>query len=645
MRFQGILSFLCSLSTAVLAAPQDQTVLSATTLPNWQYYYDADAGQHQANFSALSNAGYQPISLSAYGQPPNERYAAVWVQRPNTGFVGVHNTDGTGYQSFFNEWSQQGFTSTIISVTGPSSSAVYSGIMVKNGVMNWYQKCGLTNSQFYVELANAQSQRYILKSFTEFGDGTSADRRYCGVWWPNNQYDKSTYFVDESYSALQSTFNAELTKPYWRLSYLSISEDRLASSTFDDTYVGAWVAQIGMSAATLVSVTAEQQAAGRYPIHLQGGGTGSNTQFGAIWASQDIPSPRTWQVSGSVTGFKNNGQASTQADTLFQSWMQANGVRQAQFTVGKNGNTLLQKAYSWSETARHATAVNDVFLLASNSKMFVEATIQTLYNSNKLTPSTLVYPLLGYTNTPDPRLQQITVDQLLTHYGGLNDTQSGFDPTYSMRQIAIAQNLGPNPALTKDVVDFMSRYTLDYNPGAGYAYSNYGYLLLSYVVEHVTGMSYYDYLSSAVLQPGGYDVRQWPTSPSAHVNDPITQESMYTGLNAAQPQSSDLIADIFGGDGMYKEDCYGPAALAASATTLSKFIFTHAVWGIGGRVPGAARSGSTPGTRTWAESDFNGLDWAVTVNTRDFPPSAQDPFDVTLCSTNIPAFLSANPTS
>ena len=34
------------------------------------------------------------------------------------------------------------------------------------------------------------------------------------------------------------------------------------------------------------------------------------------------------------------------------------------------------------------------------------------------------------------------------------------------------------------------------------------------------------------------------------------------------PQSQTLIADIFGGDDMYKDDCYGLAALAASATTL-----------------------------------------------------------------------------
>jgi hypothetical protein len=69
-----------------------------------------------------------------------------------------------------------------------------------------------------------------------------------------------------------------------------------------------------------------------------------------------------------------------------------------------------------------------------------------------------------------------------------------------------------------------------------------------------------------------------------------------------------------------------------------------AVWGIGPRAPGFARSGSTPGTSTFAESLFNGLDWSVTINTRDFPPSKQDPLN-NLWNFTIPGFLSANPTA
>ena len=577
MKADIVVALLGWLFATILAAPTDlshkERSLAERNVPAWQFYYDVTSAQHQTNFDKWSAAGYQMISLSAYGQPPNNRYAAVWVQRPSPSYWAIHEASGSTYQSWFDSHASNGYVSTIITVTGPASNPIFAGIMVQNGVTNWYQKCGLTNSQYVAELNNAQSNRYILKSFTEYG--SSSGRLYCGIWYYNDEFDKYTSWIDESYSDYQATFNAETTKPYWRPSYLSVSEDHQISSEFVDTDIGSWVARHGMTANDLQSEYETQKAEGRYIIHLQGGGTGGNANFAALWGEQDIPTPRSWRAAGTITGFQNNAVAETQADSLMENFMKTNGVRQAQFTVGKNGNILLQKAYSWSEATRHTTAANDVFLLASISKAFLEATVQTLYNSGKLTSSTKVYPLLGYTNTPDARLQEITVDQLLTHYGGLNDSQSGFDPAYSMREIAHAQNTGSNPASVKNIVDYMSRYTLDFNPGAGYAYSNYGYILLSYVVEHVTGMAYYDYLSQAVLTPGGYDVRKWLTSPSAHTNDPITQESKYTGLSAAQPQSPNLVADIFGGDDQYKENCFGEGALAASATTLVDFIHTH----------------------------------------------------------------------
>jgi len=69
-----------------------------------------------------------------------------------------------------------------------------------------------------------------------------------------------------------------------------------------------------------------------------------------------------------------------------------------------------------------------------------------------------------------------------------------------------------------------------------------------------------------------------------------------------------------------------------------------AVWGNGGRADGYARSGSTPGTSTYAES-ANGLDWAITVNTRDWAPytTADDPF-TTFINNAVAPFLGNNPT-
>lgn len=334
----ALLGAIISAIKQTIAAPTD--VLATPVLekrtPAWQFYYGVTAAEHQTKFNQFSSEGYQMISLSAYGQPPNNVYAAVWVQRSGPSYYAIHQATASQYQSFFDTYAAKGYVSTIITVTGPASGPIFSGIMVQNGVSNWYQKCGLTQLQYSEESSTAQTSRYILKSFTEYG--TTSDRLYCGLWYANDQFDKYTTFYDETYSEYQSLFNSETTKPFWRPSCLAVSEDHLISAEFTDTDVGSWVARHGMTAADLQSEYETQLAAGLYIIHLQGGGTGSNANYAALWAEHDIPTPRSWRAIGTVSGFTNNAQAESQADTLMQTFMQTNGVRQAQFSVGKNGN-------------------------------------------------------------------------------------------------------------------------------------------------------------------------------------------------------------------------------------------------------------------------------------------------------------------
>ena len=277
--------------STVSAVSAGQTSL-AKAIPWLQFYYGVTTDQHQTSFNSLSATGYRMISLSVYGQPPNHRYAAVWAQHPGSlvPYFAIHEASSTAYQSFFDTHSLEGYVSTLVSVTGPPPVAIFSGVMEQNGVTNWYQKCGLTTAQYTTELQNASTTHFILKSFTEYG--SSSNRLYCGVWYHNDQSENYTYFVDESYAANQSTFNSETQKPFWRPSYLSVSEDHQISSTFDNTNVGSWVAKYGMTANDVQSEYVNQQAAGRYIIHLQGGGTGSDTSYAALWSTQDVPTQR-----------------------------------------------------------------------------------------------------------------------------------------------------------------------------------------------------------------------------------------------------------------------------------------------------------------------------------------------------------------
>ncbi|KAF2259815.1 beta-lactamase/transpeptidase-like protein [Lojkania enalia] len=593
------------------------------TLPVTQYYVSENGATHQTKFNQLSSQGYRMISLNVHGPSSSPLYSAVWIQRTGAAYVAIHGVSGSTYQAWFDQYSRQGYVSTIVTATGAIGSEIYAGVMEKISVGEWIQQCGLSATGFQNRNAEALSNKRILKYFDEFG--TSSDRRFCGVWHTSAGVDKSSLFTGMSSAAYQNSFNSETSKPYWRPSLLSLSEDLSYSAVFTDSSVGSWQARHGLTASQLTTEVTTQAKANRYLINLTAGGSGANARYAAIFAAQDIVSQRSWRVAGTVTGFKDNSNANAQVENFAKSFMKGAGVRQVQISIGKNGNVLLDKAYTWSESERPSVRVTDRFLLASLSKAFDSAAIQKLYNAGSLSPTTTVYPLLGYScGTGDARRCQITVQHLLDMKSGYDNNALGFDPTYSMRQIALAKSGGAHPATISEIVSYVFPYNLASNPGSTYVYNNYNYLLLSAVVEKVTGQSYFTYLNSQIITPEGLNVAVWATSASAHANDKVIQESRYTGLSALQPTLGTPVAAIYGGDGMYKESAAGPASLSASASSLTKFIYRHAVWGNGGRASGYARSGSTPGSSTWMESRIDGVDWAIVVNTRDFPNGNTD---------------------
>ena len=261
--------------------------------------------------------------------------------------------------------------------------------------------------------------------------------------------------------------------------------------------------------------------------------------------------------------------------------------------------------------------------------MFVNAAVQLCYDDPKikLSPNQKVYPLLGFSNPKDAGSDQITIEQLLGHIAGID---TSFDPTYNMRAIALDLNL--NQAITKhDVCHYMYKNKmLAHQPPATYAYSNYGYLLATRVVEHVTNQDYFQFLNSRILAPENVsEVKVWPTVAHPRAGNEVLHEDQQLHAGAVKFNSAELAPDVYGGDGMIKEVAAGSCGLAASAHAMADFIHRHAVWGHGGR-SGGARSGGTPGAATYAQSRGDGFDWALTINTRDFggptPGTATDEF-------------------
>jgi CubicO group peptidase (beta-lactamase class C family) len=602
----------------------------------FQAYHGVTGAEHQAKFNTLSSQGYRIISLSVYGDPASALYAAVWVQRSGPAWSAVHGVDAAGYQSAFNNWTAKGYVPVIVSATGPGSSAVFAAVFQQGIAGPWVARHGMpsgpvTSAGTFQNLnASALSQKLILRSMTIYGSGSNL--YYAAVWHSNPGFVKWHVHPADTAASYQTTFNAETQLPGYQLAgyrpaYVTLSGDQTYCSVFTDDVVGAWVARHGMTAADYQAEFNQQTAAGFYPINVQGGGSGNNTRYAAIFAKQDIPMSREWSIQGAAV------PALAGLDHIMQSFMQANGVRAAQLAIANNGTPKFSRAYTWAEPGYRATQTSDCFLLASCSKMFLEAAVQSLYDAKKLTPDTKVYPLLGFSHPLDPRADTITIQNLLDHKGGYNDSPvaqggSGYDPTYDMRNIALALGL-TQPVTKLDVARYMyTKKPLDLDPGTVYHYSNFGYLLSGAVVEHVTKMPYAEYVKATLLAPAGItEVEVIPTLASKRTNQQAIVEDEGLGLSPLDLSSQLLVPAVYGGAEEINEVGDPNAGMGASAHALTQFIHLHAVWGNGPRAAGYARSGSTPGASSLAVSRTDGTDWAYVINTRDWPASTSPTLD------------------
>lgn len=108
----------------------------------------------------------------------------------------------------------------------------------------------------------------------------------------------------------------------------------------------------------------------------------------------------------------------------------------------------------------------------------------------------------------DPRILKVTIRDLLQHSGGW-DRRKSFDPMGLTGHLRVAKSLQIQPPVKqRDVMKFMFRERLQFDPGKRYAYSNFGYLILGTIIEDVTGERYEDYVKKRILAPLGIKTMQ-----------------------------------------------------------------------------------------------------------------------------------------
>jgi D-alanyl-D-alanine carboxypeptidase len=166
-----------------------------------------------------------------------------------------------------------------------------------------------------------------------------------------------------------------------------------------------------------------------------------------------------------------------------------NGKFSGVWLWAKNGETITSGARGKADRENGIDNTLDTrFRIGSMNKMFTAVAILQLVERGKLSLDDSVGQILpDYPNTN--LASKVKVRHLLSHTGGAGDI---FGPQFDTHRLEL-----------KTLQDYVKLYGgrgLQFEPGARWEYSNYGFLLLGVIIEKVSGNSYYDFVAENIYK-------------------------------------------------------------------------------------------------------------------------------------------------
>ena len=294
-------------------------------------------------------------------------------------------------------------------------------------------------------------------------------------------------------------------------------------------------------------------------------------------------------------------------DHAVDSFMNFWALKGASLAIMRNDSLLYAKGYGKADPTTAMTP-GTTMRLASVSKLLTAVGIMKLQEEGKIFLETPVFGPLGVLNEYDCYIKDnnyymITVEHLLRHQAGFS-TRGGdvmFSKLTFMRDWGLSE-----PPTPQFVVQKQLGRRLAFEPGTWQEYSNFGFLLLSLIIEKVSGQSYSDYMQEHVFAPAGCS--QFRIAGN-YLKDRLPGESMYF----MQPDS-ELVPSF---DGKYSavDKCYGgndiTGLMGAGAWTASAVEMARLVGCIDGRGPmeDILSEESVRKMTTWYDADTFSLGW------------------------------------
>ena len=218
--------------------------------------------------------------------------------------------------------------------------------------------------------------------------------------------------------------------------------------------------------------------------------------------------PSTVELNNVLTNEMSDSSILKPMEKKIRNYMSLWRLQGAQLVIMRNDSLMYAKGFGWANKEENEDMrPGNIMRVASVSKLVTATGIMVLQDQGRLHLRDTVFGPRGilrdtlYCNSiKDKNYYKITVEDLLRHKGGF--TTRGGDPLFSTASIMKNNHLSIAPD-NKQLLRLILRRRLSFVPGTSQYYSNVGYMILSLVIEEVTGEPYENFIRREVLDKAG----------------------------------------------------------------------------------------------------------------------------------------------
>jgi len=158
--------------------------------------------------------------------------------------------------------------------------------------------------------------------------------------------------------------------------------------------------------------------------------------------------------------------------------------------ISQGGEVLFEKAYGFASRQLNVPNVLETkFHIASVTKMFIAMAALMLSEQGLIELHEKPAAYLPELAALD---KDITLHHLLSHTSGLQDIYEVQNLRFEMNKLKIEQG---------DLLSYLVKQPQLFRPGEGWGYSSTGFILMGYLMEKVTGLSFAELMKRSVLTP------------------------------------------------------------------------------------------------------------------------------------------------